>query len=234
MRNVGPFAFNAVRFAMGAFTVLPLLCRLAAAEPRGRSLGRAPTRPRQEARLRFDNGFRALLRHQPPASTGLVTTTAGNAGFITCLYVVLVPLVGFAFGRRSGPSIWVGRRPRPRGTVHAQHRLGLQDGARRSPRVGGRSLLDPAYPRCRALREPHGRSRAGDRPIPRLFAIEPRGRPRTRSRSLRRDSRGRRAHTLRRNILDRRRLHPADIRAKDGASRRTHPSSSPWSPSSPR
>jgi drug/metabolite transporter (DMT)-like permease len=39
---------------------------------------------------------------------GLVTTTAGNAGFITALYVVLVPLVGIAFGKRSGPRIWIG------------------------------------------------------------------------------------------------------------------------------
>jgi drug/metabolite transporter (DMT)-like permease len=39
---------------------------------------------------------------------GLVTTTAGNAGFITCLYVVLVPIAGFAFGKKSGPRIWAG------------------------------------------------------------------------------------------------------------------------------
>ena len=39
---------------------------------------------------------------------GLVSTTAGNAGFITCLYVVLVPLFGVFLGRRSSPRIWIG------------------------------------------------------------------------------------------------------------------------------
>jgi drug/metabolite transporter (DMT)-like permease len=33
---------------------------------------------------------------------GLVTTTAGNAAFVTSLYVVLVPLIGALFGRRVG------------------------------------------------------------------------------------------------------------------------------------
>ena len=43
---------------------------------------------------------------------GLVTTTAGNAGFITSLYVVLVPVIGFVLRRGSGVryglNIWLG------------------------------------------------------------------------------------------------------------------------------
>ncbi|HSV93940.1 MAG TPA: DMT family transporter, partial [Desulfobacterales bacterium] len=39
---------------------------------------------------------------------GLVWTTAGKAGFVTGLYVVLVPLAGLPWGQRPGWSRWLG------------------------------------------------------------------------------------------------------------------------------
>jgi drug/metabolite transporter (DMT)-like permease len=39
---------------------------------------------------------------------GLVWTTAGKAGFITGLYVVLVPLLGLFWGQRTGRGPWLG------------------------------------------------------------------------------------------------------------------------------
>jgi len=39
---------------------------------------------------------------------GIVYTTAGNAGFITGFYVVLVPLLGLFLGQRPGPWLWIG------------------------------------------------------------------------------------------------------------------------------
>jgi drug/metabolite transporter (DMT)-like permease len=39
---------------------------------------------------------------------GIVYTTAGKAGFITGLYVVMVPLFGLAFRQRAGAGTWVG------------------------------------------------------------------------------------------------------------------------------
>ena len=38
---------------------------------------------------------------------GLVYSTAGKGGFITSLYIVLVPLFGFALGRPPRPLIWL-------------------------------------------------------------------------------------------------------------------------------
>ena len=38
----------------------------------------------------------------------LVYTTAGNAGFITGLYVVLVPIIGIALGHRTHAGTWTG------------------------------------------------------------------------------------------------------------------------------
>jgi drug/metabolite transporter (DMT)-like permease len=39
---------------------------------------------------------------------GLVYTTAGNAGFITGLYVVIVPLIGLLFRQKSSAGSWLG------------------------------------------------------------------------------------------------------------------------------
>jgi len=39
---------------------------------------------------------------------GIMLTTAGNAGFITGLYVVLTPIFGIFLGRKTGPATWAG------------------------------------------------------------------------------------------------------------------------------
>jgi drug/metabolite transporter (DMT)-like permease len=39
---------------------------------------------------------------------GLLYTTAGKAGFITCLYVVIVPVLGLFVGHRCSISVWLG------------------------------------------------------------------------------------------------------------------------------
>jgi drug/metabolite transporter (DMT)-like permease len=39
---------------------------------------------------------------------GLVGTSAGKAGFITGLYVILVPLLGMFWGKRTHPAHWAG------------------------------------------------------------------------------------------------------------------------------
>ena len=100
MEHVGPFAFNAMRFGMGA-AALSLLLRFG---PLDRS------RP---GRLGFPlrGGLLAglvLFLGSALQQSGLVETTAGKAGFITGLYVVFVPLIGLALGRRTGRWTWGG------------------------------------------------------------------------------------------------------------------------------
>jgi drug/metabolite transporter (DMT)-like permease len=107
MQSIGPFGFNAVRFALGALSVLPLLLIVKyRARRNGPSGG---PRPRLGLKVAYAAITGAVLFCGTSLQqAGLVTTTAGNAGFITALYVVLVPLVGIAFGKRSGPRIWIG------------------------------------------------------------------------------------------------------------------------------
>ena len=104
MDDLGPFAFNAVRYAIGALVLLPLIRR------RRKALGqRAETAPAPWSRrlLPFILAGSAMFIGASFQQVGLVTTTAGNAAFVTSLYVVIVPLIGSLFGRRTGPKDYI-------------------------------------------------------------------------------------------------------------------------------
>ena len=99
MDDLGPFAFNAVRYAIGALVLLPLIGR------RRKTLGpRTETAPAARPRrsLPFVLAGSAMFIGASFQQVGLVTTTAGNAAFVTSLYVVIVPLIGSLFGRKTG------------------------------------------------------------------------------------------------------------------------------------
>jgi drug/metabolite transporter (DMT)-like permease len=100
MEHIGPVTFNATRFALGALALLPL------ALARRRASGRSPWRihPLPAGLLTGAVLTCGALLQQ----AGLVSTTAGKAGFITGLYVVLVPVAGLFWGQRAGWSRWVG------------------------------------------------------------------------------------------------------------------------------
>ena len=118
MEHVGPFTYNAVRFALGSLSLVPLiLIREARARRRGTATGSGQAPSRQDAAppIRWISPLRAgliaggvLVFGASLQQVGLVYTTAGKAGFITGLYVVLVPLVGLFFRQRAGWSAWVG------------------------------------------------------------------------------------------------------------------------------
>ena len=104
MRAIGPFAFSAARFALGTLSLLPLLFlqKRRRPVPGPRALG-----PGRRAAWAALAGL-VLFLGANLQQVGLVTTTAGNAGFITSLYVILVPLLGLLTGRPSRPAIWAG------------------------------------------------------------------------------------------------------------------------------
>jgi len=107
MEHVGPFGFNGVRFALGCLTLLPLLYRNGA-----RGADRRPDRAGEPWwSFSLGGGLLAGLVLFAGASfqqVALVYTTAGNAGFITGLYVILVPIIGIALGHRTHAGTWTG------------------------------------------------------------------------------------------------------------------------------
>jgi drug/metabolite transporter (DMT)-like permease len=108
MDYVGPYTFNGVRFALGALALVPLIRRMdkaRAAQPA------VPDRPQPGLKSYLWGGAvagAALFAGASLQQVGLVYTTAGKAGFITGLYVVIVPFLGLFFRQRPGAGTWMG------------------------------------------------------------------------------------------------------------------------------
>ena len=102
MDHLGPFTFNGIRFALGGLSLLPLIWFFRRQPPVAPPAGRLPVLP---------TGVIAGLILFTAASlqqVGILDTTAGKAAFITCLYIVLVPLAGLLMKRRISRSVWLG------------------------------------------------------------------------------------------------------------------------------
>jgi drug/metabolite transporter (DMT)-like permease len=88
------YLFNGARYLLAALVVLPLALRV--------SQSGAPTYkyPRDQYKWMLIAGF-LLFVGSALQQAGMVYTTAGNAGFITSLYVVLVPIALFFVWRET-------------------------------------------------------------------------------------------------------------------------------------
>ena len=101
MDNIGPMLFNGLRFALGALVILPLAFRSE----------RITSRHRLTTPKALAGGLAAgviLFLGASFQQVGLLYTTAGKAGFITGLYVVIVPILALFLGQRTGLGKWVG------------------------------------------------------------------------------------------------------------------------------
>jgi drug/metabolite transporter (DMT)-like permease len=99
MEYVGPYIFNAVRFALGTLVMLPFV------------IGTRNNPKRLSKKFIFLGGVLAGLFLFLGASLqqiGVVYTTAGKAGFITGLYVVLVPFIGIVLKHKITRGNWIG------------------------------------------------------------------------------------------------------------------------------
>ena len=101
MRFIEPFTYNGLRFALGAASLLPLLYL------RRQSTERTVASGTMVLAVGMVVGL-CLFVASSLQQIGLVYTTAGKAGFITTLYVVLVPLFGMVIGRSTGIAGWIG------------------------------------------------------------------------------------------------------------------------------
>lgn len=103
MDYVGPFTFNAVRSIIGGFVLIPCICLLNRGKPRQQSTP-------QSRRDLLRGGILCGLFLAVASSFqqfGIQYTTVGKAGFITALYILLVPLLGILLGRKPGWRVWL-------------------------------------------------------------------------------------------------------------------------------
>ncbi len=125
MEYVGPYTFIAVRYALGALVLVPviLLRRKIKASGReeagntglSRSRDISGTVPAEEDRAGSGRKLwiggalcgTALMIASGLQQFGIMQTTVGKAGFITAMYIVLVPILGIFIGRRCKALIWL-------------------------------------------------------------------------------------------------------------------------------
>lgn len=102
MDFIGGFSFNAIRFALGALSLVPVSLALNAKLPKG-------------SRGSWADTFKAALPCGAVLAAGAALqqigmnwTSAGKAAFLTGLYIILVPLAGLVRGRKPGRAVFGG------------------------------------------------------------------------------------------------------------------------------
>lgn len=106
MDHVGPFTFNGIRFAIGSLSLLPLV--LMSREQPAATKNILPPPGVKTILLGGGALGLALFAGASLQQIGLVYTTAGKAGFITGLYVIIVPLLGLFWRQQPRIGTWIG------------------------------------------------------------------------------------------------------------------------------
>ncbi len=101
MEHLGPYAFNGIRFLLGGLCLLPLALRRTSVSTEQKNRRISLIKAGSLAGVVL---FIAATLQQ----VGLQYTTAGKAGFITGLYVVLVPMIGLLLHQRTTTGTWIG------------------------------------------------------------------------------------------------------------------------------
>jgi drug/metabolite transporter (DMT)-like permease len=110
MNYIEPFTFGASRFLLGALTLIPVILLFD-------KINSKKNDSEKSINTSFNNkdlivgGILcgcALFLGASFQQFGIVHTTAGKAGFITALYMVLVPIIGIFMGKKTDLYTWIG------------------------------------------------------------------------------------------------------------------------------
>ncbi len=106
MEFIGPFTFNAIRFALGAVSLYPIIWYQNRKEPKVNII----EIDKKLWQRKFGGLFLGFVLFAAASlqQVGLVYTTAGKSGFITGLYVIIVAIIGVFWGQKIKSTLWVG------------------------------------------------------------------------------------------------------------------------------
>lgn len=103
MDHVGPLTFQAVRFLLGGTVLLPLVFVLGKKDP---GEGRADYNPKGVLFGGAVCGF-FLMIACTLQQYGIIYTTVGKAGFLTSLYIIIIPIFGLFLKKKIGANVWI-------------------------------------------------------------------------------------------------------------------------------
>lgn len=106
--HVGAFTYNGIRFALGSISLIPLILFLNKKKGENEE---TKNNDRDSLKLTVKAGIIAgcaLFIATSLQQMGVMGTTAGKAGFITGLYMVIVPILGLFLKQKVNKSTWIG------------------------------------------------------------------------------------------------------------------------------
>ncbi len=104
MDYMGPFTFNGIRFLMGSLVLMPLVWIR-------RKRDKEKQIPRAGLKITLAGGICCGLALGSAAllqQFGIMYTTVGKAGFITTLYIIIVPVLGIFLKKKVPGKVWIG------------------------------------------------------------------------------------------------------------------------------
>ncbi len=107
-QHLRPFTFQFARSMLGAAALLPAI--LIADRVKKKKHGHTRPPAQADKRLLLKGGLAcglALFVATNLQQFGLEESGAGKAGFITALYILIVPILGLFLGHRARPALWV-------------------------------------------------------------------------------------------------------------------------------
>lgn len=104
MESIGPMAYNGIRFIIGSVSLLPLIWFF---DKKRNYRNPVPNSNRRLWKAGLISGL-VLFGAASTQQIGIVYTTAGNAGFITSIYVIIVPVFGMFVKQKVNIQTWVG------------------------------------------------------------------------------------------------------------------------------
>ncbi|MBQ9014826.1 MAG: DMT family transporter [Firmicutes bacterium] len=114
MDTISPVAFNGIRTVIGGISLLPVIAimNLRAGAKAGESPADQhpdPADKKQQTKLLWIGGICCglfLMAAGNVQQIGMFYTTAGKTGFVTALYVIIVPIAGLFLKKKIRPIFW--------------------------------------------------------------------------------------------------------------------------------
>ncbi|MBR3041173.1 MAG: DMT family transporter [Eubacterium sp.] len=99
MQYIGPFTFSVIRYILGGTVLIPVIIIL-------RKKNSNP--PDLKLSIKYGIGCGLILFAASNfQQMAMLKASAGKAGFITALYIILVPIIGIFLKKKTSPVIWV-------------------------------------------------------------------------------------------------------------------------------
>ena len=108
MEYIEPFTFNGIRTFIGGLVLIPVILIMNRGKAAEEVLSQVEKKQQNKALV--IGGVlcgTALFIASSLQQFGVMYTTAGKAGFITTLYVVIVPIISILIGKKIRPIMWL-------------------------------------------------------------------------------------------------------------------------------